>query len=156
MPSLRTRTDFNALVDVLLEEYGGANAPTLDPEVRDLFLRHPWPGNLRQLSYLLRTAMIMAEGKPAISREHLPDDFIEDVEQGLLSMRPSATAPAASAAFTVAPPAPAETAEPSTGRLQDLALLAIRDAIERSGGNISAAARELGVSRSTLYRKLHD
>ena len=156
LPPLRTRTDFNALVDVLLEEYGGANAPTLDPEVRDLFLRHPWPGNLRQLSYLLRTAMIMAEGKPAISREHLPDDFIEDVEQGLLSMRPSATAPAASAAFTVAPPAPAETAEPSTGRLQDLALLAIRDAIERSGGNISAAARELGVSRSTLYRKLHD
>lgn len=162
LPPLRTRTDFNALVDVFLEEFGGANAPTLDPEVRDLFLRHPWPGNLRQLSYLLRTAMVMAEGNPAISREHLPDDFIEDVEQGLLSIEPSETAPASKAAFAVGPPtpaiapSPAEAAEHVTGRLKDLALLAIRDAIARSGGNISAAARELGVSRSTLYRKLHD
>jgi DNA-binding NtrC family response regulator len=146
---------------VLLEEFGGANAPTLDAEVRDLFRRHPWPGNLRQLSYLLRTAMVMAEGNPAISREHLPDDFIEDVEQGLLSIEPSEMAPESKAAFAVAPPAPAfappaQAAEHVTGRLKDLALLAIRDAIARSGGNISAAARELGVSRSTLYRKLHD
>jgi transcriptional regulator of acetoin/glycerol metabolism len=47
-----------------------------------------------------------------------------------------------------------EPAEASAGRLQDVALQAIRDALARNGGNISGAARELGVSRSTLYRKL--
>ena len=94
LPPLRKRTDFDALVSVLLKELGGGRSPTLDPEVRDLFRRHPWPGNLRQLSYLLRTAAIMAEGKPAILREHLPDDFIEDIEQGLLSINASDTVPA--------------------------------------------------------------
>jgi transcriptional regulator of acetoin/glycerol metabolism len=162
LPPLRMRTDFDALVSVLLAELAGAHPPTLDPEVRDLFRRHPWPGNLRQLSYLLRTAIIMAEGKPTILREHLPDDFIDDIEQGLLSIDLSETVPAPKTISAAIPPAPtfaappAETAEPSTGRLQDLALQAIRDAIARSGGNISAAARELGVSRSTVYRKLQD
>jgi sigma-54 dependent transcriptional regulator, acetoin dehydrogenase operon transcriptional activator AcoR len=164
LPPLRMRTDFDALVGVLLQELGGAHSPTLDPEVRDLFRRHPWPGNLRQLSYLLRTALVMAEGKPTILREHLPDDFIEDIAQGLSSIdlpetaaAPKATSAAVLPAPTFAPP-PEETAEPSTGRrrLQDIALQAIRDAIARSGGNVSAAARELGVSRSTLYRKLQE
>jgi DNA-binding NtrC family response regulator len=131
--------------------------------VRDLFHRHPWPGNLRQLSYLLRTASIMAEGKAAILREHLPDDFIEDIELGLLSINPPQSAPAPSATPATVPAAPAfapppeESNEQSTGRrLRDLALQAIRDAIAHSGGNVSAAARELGVSRSTLYRKLQE
>jgi transcriptional regulator with PAS, ATPase and Fis domain len=163
LPPLRVRADFDALVSLLLHEVGGAHSPPLHPEVRDLFGRHPWPGNLRQLSYVLRTAVIMAEGKPAILREHLPDDFIEDIEQGLLSINLSETALAPKSSSAAVLPAAAfaprseETAEPSTGRrLQDLALQAIREAIARSGGNISAAARGLGVSRSTLYRKLQD
>jgi transcriptional regulator with PAS, ATPase and Fis domain len=163
LPPLRARTDFDALVSVLLRELGGGNVPTLDPEVRDLFHRHPWPGNLRQLSHLLRIAAIMAEGKPAILREHLPDDFIEDIEQGLVSINPSQSAPAPKATPASVPPAPAytpppeETDEQTTGRrLRDLALQAIRDAIARSGGNVSVAARALGVSRSTVYRKLQE
>lgn len=162
LPPLRVRTDFDVLVSVLLRELGGGHVPTLDSEVRDLFRRHPWPGNLRQLSSLLRIAAVMAEGKPAILREHLPDDFIEDIEQGLLSINPSQSAPApnttsAAAAAPTIVPSPEETDEQSTGRrLRDLALRAIRDAIARSGGNVSAAARELGVSRSTLYRKLQE
>jgi transcriptional regulator of acetoin/glycerol metabolism len=163
LPPLRARTDFDALVSVLLRELGGSDAQTLDPEVRDLFRRHPWPGNLRQLSYLLRIAAIMAEGKPAILREHLPDDFIEDIEQGLLSISPSQSTSASKPASGIVPPAapcappPGERNRQSTGRrLRDLALQAIRDAIVDSGGNVSVAARELGVSRSTLYRRLQE
>jgi transcriptional regulator of acetoin/glycerol metabolism len=83
LPPLRARTDLDALVASLLRELGGDNPPSLDPEVLALFRKHPWPGNLRQLSNLLRTAVVMAEGEATIRREHLPDDFIEDVEQGL-------------------------------------------------------------------------
>lgn len=163
LPPLRMRTDFDALVSVLLRDLDGGHVPTLDSEVRDLFLRHPWPGNLRQLSYLLRVAAIMAEGKPAILREHLPDDFIEDIEQGLLPLDPSQSVSTPKATSASIPPSPIflpqrkETNERSTGRrLRDLALQAIRDAIAHSGGNVSVAARELGVSRSTLYRKLQE
>ena len=49
----------------------------------------------------------------------------------------------------------AETAGAPTGNLDDLTMQAIRDALSRGKGNVSAAARELGISRSTLYRKLH-
>ncbi len=146
LPPLRLRTDFDALLKLLLQEFGGATAPALDPEVRALFRHHPWPGNLRQLSNLLRTAVIMAEDEGIIRRQHLPDDFIEDIEHSLgLAAAPT---PAAS-------PLPlAAAAIPPQGRLEDLALLAIEDAISRNAGNISAAARELGISRATLYRKL--
>ena len=125
----------------------------------ELFRRHPWPGNVRQLSNLLRTAVIMAEGEPTISREHLPDDFIEDVGETSVSMAAPHPVPAPQAIAAAVPPAPTsvpphEPVEAAAGRLQDLALQAIRDALTRNGGNISGAARELGVSRSTLYRKL--
>jgi transcriptional regulator of acetoin/glycerol metabolism len=165
LPPLRARTDIDALVASLLRELGGDHPPSIDPEVLELFRRHPWPGNLRQLSNLLRTAVVMAEGEPTILREHLPDDFIEDIEQGLACMPP----PESNAGLTIEPatvsPAPSFVPPPvssvlpqesSAGRLQDLELQAIRDALARSGGNISGAARELGVSRSTLYRKLQD
>ncbi|MCM2308673.1 MAG: sigma-54-dependent Fis family transcriptional regulator [Sulfuritalea sp.] len=172
LPPLRARTDLDALVGSLLRELGGEHPPSLDPEVLELFRRHPWPGNLRQLSNLLRTAVVMAEGESTIRREHLPDDFVEDIEQILVAVPAAEAAPPAQEtagavtcprsgipgtqsdpAPTFVPPAPPP--EAGAGRLQDLALQAIRDALARSGGNISGAARELGVSRSTLYRKLH-
>ena len=159
LPPLRTRTDLDALVASLLRELGGDRPPVLDPEVLDLFRQHPWPGNLRQLSNLLRTAVVMAEGESSIRREHLPDDFVEDIAQILTSMPATGATPAPYAAAIAVPatPTPAAPApETAAGRLQDLALQAIRDALARNGGNVSSAARELGVSRSTLYRKLQD
>ena len=162
LPALRARTDLDALVASLLRELGGEHPPSLDPEVLELFRRHPWPGNLRQLSNLLRTAVVMAEGESTIRREHLPDDFVEDIEQILVATPVAdATPTPQETTASAVPPAPtfvqhpAQPLEASAGRLQDLALHAIRDALARSGGNISGAARELGVSRSTLYRKLH-
>ncbi len=79
LPPLRSRTDLESLVASLLRELGGEAAPAIAPDVLDLFRRHPWPGNLRQLSNLLRTAVVMAEGEPTIQRHHLPDDFLEDM-----------------------------------------------------------------------------
>jgi transcriptional regulator of acetoin/glycerol metabolism len=165
LPPLRARTDLDALVASLLRELGGAQPPSLDPEVLELFRRHPWPGNLRQLSNLLRTAVVMAEGETTLGREHLPDDFIEDITQAGVAIPPPrpapaqfnvAAAPAATSAAPLAAEPPEAPPEMPAGRLQDMALQAIRDAIARHDGNISAAARELGVSRNTLYRKLQD
>jgi len=105
------------------------------PEVMELFARCAWPGNLRQLTNVLRTAALMAEGDTAIRREHLPEDFLEECEE--------AAAPAVAAA-------PAPTAQP----LQAITTAAIAQALVAQGGNVSAVARALGVSRNTVYRHL--
>jgi transcriptional regulator of acetoin/glycerol metabolism len=148
LPPLRVRGDLDTLIAQILSEIGGDRSLHLDDEVAELFHRHPWPGNVRQLANLLRTAVVMADEEGVIRREHLPDDFIEDIGEERFS------------AGTAAPTAdlPADRrgggTEPGGSRLQDLALQAIHDAVTHHGGNISAAARELGISRSTLYRKL--
>ena len=42
----------------------------------DPLLQHPWPGHVRQLTYLLRSALVIADDDVVIQREHLPDDFL--------------------------------------------------------------------------------
>jgi transcriptional regulator of acetoin/glycerol metabolism len=75
----------------------------------------------------------MVDDGELVERRHLPEDFLVQMEQG--------TAP--SAAYVNA-----------TDSLEKIELHAIRETIHHNHGNISAAARQLGVSRTTLYRKL--
>jgi transcriptional regulator with PAS, ATPase and Fis domain len=110
---------------------------TLHPEVLEMFRRFAWPGNIRQLANLLRTAERMVGADRQVRREHLPDDFLE--------LLPPAQGPASQKPIRVQSPA---------ASLDELQWLAIREALERSRGNVSAAARTLGVSRNTIYRRL--
>ena len=107
-----------------------------------MFERCPWPGNFRQLGNLLRTAAAMVDDDGQIRREHLPDDFFDD-----LRCRGEAQAMAA-------PPAPADTLVQEDARLEDVTASMIAATLARHGGNVSAAARALGVSRNTIYRKM--
>jgi len=155
LPPLRLRSDLETLVVAMLGEIGGARPPKIDPDVIEMFRRHPWPGNLRQLSNLLRTATVMAAGEQMIRREHLPDDFLEDMESPAIAAAPAAEAfPAPAQMAAASAPAVAGDSGSAVGRLEDLAIRSIREAMARHGGNVSAAARELGVSRATVYRKL--
>ncbi|NWE43786.1 sigma-54-dependent Fis family transcriptional regulator [Pseudomonas yamanorum] len=126
LPPLRERTDKQALFKQLWQQH---REPTqwagLSNEVLALFEQHPWPGNLRQVSSVLQVALAMAEEQP-IRAEHLPDDFFVDLNG-------------------VVP-------EPAGERLDDSMDLAQR--LKAAGGNISHLARELGVSRNTLYKRL--
>ncbi|MDR6956709.1 transcriptional regulator of acetoin/glycerol metabolism [Pseudomonas brassicacearum] len=129
LPPLRERSDKQALFKRLWEHH---REPTqwagLSREVLDLFERHPWPGNLRQVSSVLQVALAMAEEQP-IRAEHLPDDFFVDLEME-----------------------PVETPEPLTVDLNDVEDL--NRQLQAVGGNISHLARRLGVSRNTLYKRL--
>jgi sigma-54 dependent transcriptional regulator, acetoin dehydrogenase operon transcriptional activator AcoR len=137
LPALRERSDLDVLVTRLLASTHGGRCCVAD-EVLRLFRRHAWPGNLRQLGNLLRTAALMAGEGEEIGLQHLPDDFLDDLD----TTRSPSPAPA---------PAPAAQAG---ARLQDLELSAILRALDTHGGNVSAAARALGISRNTIYRKL--
>jgi len=129
LPPLRERSDKQALFKRLWEHH---REPTqwagLSREVLDLFERHPWPGNLRQVSSVLQVALAMAEEQP-IRPEHLPDDFFVDLEME-----------------------PVDTPEPLAVDLNDAEDL--NRQLQAVGGNISHLARRLGVSRNTLYKRL--
>jgi DNA-binding NtrC family response regulator len=91
---------------------------------------HDWPGNVRELINRTRRALVLAEGRLIV-----PGDL------GL-------AAPAGTAH-------PMPTQAPGLGESRVLAeRLAIRCSLDRAGGNVAQAARELGVSRMTLYRLL--
>ena len=146
LPPLRERTDLPELVRRLVagETRRGERVP-ISADVMDLFRRHSWPGNLRQLHNLLRTALAMVDDDGLIGRHHLPDDFLEEFgDTGPGTAIP--LRPVSSQGEEAAPIAP--------GSLDDLEASAIQRAVEFHRGNISAAARELGISRNTLYRKL--
>lgn len=133
LPPLRERSDLQALIDVILN-IEQAGSVEITPEVRAIFQAHSWPGNIRQLHNVLRTAIALADGA-AISTLHLTQDFIDEM---------SLSKPGLLANVTAANPVD----------LDDLTNQAIRQAMQTEAGNVSAVARQLGISRNTLYRKL--
>jgi transcriptional regulator of acetoin/glycerol metabolism len=134
LPPLRERSDRAELIRSLLEESGRPDA-TVTPAAWDLLLRHPWPGNVRQLHHVLRSAVALSAGAP-LGLEHFPS----------LS-KPSMSAPASvPAAAPQAPPLSPEQA------LEQQALLNV---LEAQRWNVSQVAKSLGVSRNTLYRRMH-
>jgi transcriptional regulator of acetoin/glycerol metabolism len=138
LPPLRDRTDLETVVRKILATESDGGPYTVSDEVLRLFRQHKWPGNFRQLTNLLRTAIIMAGDDDEIGLCHMPDDFLDDIDQGMPG------APAASQERLLA----------SGANLEEMELSAILRSLDAHGGNVSATARALGVSRNTIYRKL--
>jgi len=135
LPPLRERTDITALIGRILAREAqarGGEAPTLSPELAQACIRYAWPGNLRQLSGMLRTACLMLEeDEDVLCMHHLSEEALRELSQK---------------------PMPAPEPAGSTLRAQSDAMIA--SAVSEAGGNIAAAARNLGISRNTLYRRL--
>ena len=82
LPALRERNDFTSLVTRMLDESGGRRDLTLEATVAEAFGRHAWPGNLRQLANVLRTAVaLLDEGESVIGWRHLPDDLKAELKE---------------------------------------------------------------------------
>lgn len=140
LPPLRERTDRvelgHALLASLVARRDGSAATgkaqatggaSLSSSAEAWILDHAWPGNVRELKTALSFAMTLAGDVP-IAREHFPDPLLVDAP----ARGSGASAPSRRAA------------------LRTLAT----EAMARAGGNVSEAARALGVARSTLYRML--
>jgi transcriptional regulator of acetoin/glycerol metabolism len=189
LPALRERSDFEIVANKILFNLCEADQKIhISDEVMALFLQYRWPGNFRQLHNLLRTAVVMVGHSGSIGMEHLPDDFLEEVQQASIRLQPeplpceetalsmplnafNARAPQADKlpecatdhavpsgpqTPAMAPQKPMAAAMPASmgaPRLQDVALQTMTDALRQCRGNVSAAAKLLGVSRNTIYRK---
>jgi len=132
MAPLRAHADRATLVRSLWQQLGQGRQ--LTPDAQAQLAAYDWPGNLRQLGACLRTLVALSEPCAVIGVELLPS-YLHDV-------RP--LVPTSSAVGKQTPAA----------SLEAMAEAAMRQALADCGGNVSQAARKLGISRSTLYRRL--
>lgn len=131
LPPLRERSDKAALFQRVWDYYREPQQwAGLSRDVLELFQRHPWPGNLRQLSSVIQVALAMADDQP-IRPEHLPDDFFADLEANQITSMPTHEYPSSPGADLISQ-------------------------YHACGGNVSHLARSLGVSRNTLYKRLRE
>ncbi|WP_010089862.1 sigma 54-interacting transcriptional regulator, partial [Burkholderia ubonensis] len=141
LPPLASRTDLPALVERILARLARSEPMPrrIAPDVLDAFARHRWPGNLRQMTNVLRTAGMLADDEAEIVLAHLPDDFWLDCDAAQEAPQISET-----------PAKPLRRA----ATLQDHQTAVIDAVLARHRGNVSATARELGLARNTVYRHL--
>jgi transcriptional regulator of acetoin/glycerol metabolism len=168
LPPLRDRTDLAALCQKILRGLSPLHNLSIQATLLETFLRYSWPGNLRQLSNVLKTASVLAENDHEITTAHLADDFLEDltalIPQALPKVdvvtfpthsRPVAGPPAIGAfsgKWGTLKAAPAQTS--SSNNLEQVEITAIMRVLNTCAGNVSMAAKQLNISRNTIYRKL--
>lgn len=132
VPPLRERQeDIPFLVSEFVNEFCLREKKVLTPseEVMDIFMNYPWPGNIRQLRNVIERAIVLSKGR-VISNNDLPLE--------LLSHR--------------GPTASVTAIRP----LKQLELQAINHALQECSGNKSKAAKKLGISRKTFYKRLKE
>jgi transcriptional regulator of acetoin/glycerol metabolism len=142
LPSLRERQDKRQLIhEILREECAEGGLVDIAEDAFERLVAYRWPGNIRQLRNVLRTAAALC-GNQVIRLSNLPQEIVDPEESA------ASTVPVAG----FMPPAPEST--PRAG-LQSAERKALLQALAQQGGNITRTARALGVSRNTLYRKIH-
>jgi len=139
-PLRRRRGDILPLADVFLERFAremGRKGLALAEETRGVLTAHPWPGNVRELQNCLERAVILCDGSQ-IRPEHLR---LED--QG-------AAGPSLGDVMDLSGPLPEVSKRAAALAERE----AVRLALAEAGGDRSAAAERLGISVSTLGRRL--
>jgi len=144
MPPLRERKDdIPLLVRSFLHQFSKANnkeVVDLVPEAMNAFLIYNWPGNVRELRTAIEHGVVMANG-PRITLRDLPSAL----RQAAGATLPRGISP--TKAF-------AEKASPLD--LHETERKLILQALATTNGNVTAAAKKLGISRRTLHRKINE
>jgi DNA-binding NtrC family response regulator len=137
--------DVEPLTNHVLKLLAGANAPAIAPEVMDKLRGYSWPGNVRQLRNCLERAVLLANDD-RITVSELPPE-VAGRTNGAVSFV-SLPAPAT--------PGTADQGLSASGSLRDVEKQQIIAALEQTGWHRGKAAEILGISPSTLYRRLRD
>ena len=145
--------DIEPLARHLLADVGGTPSPELEPAALDALRAYSWPGNVRQLKNCLERAVILsnngritvAELPPEVVRPPVPAAFVGPGSQ-----------PGAASDYSAGPGsfAPGPVSSPTS--LRDVERQQILSALEQTGWHRGKTAEILGISPSTLYRRLRD
>jgi len=129
IPPLRERKeDIIPLAELFIERFAkqyGKGAMKLSEDAQRKLKEHPWYGNIRELEHAIEKAVIICDDVTiSYNVFHFPKKSLS----------------------------PARDSEAET--LEDMELVMIRKAIDKHGGNLSAVAAQLGITRQTLYNKM--
>lgn len=133
IPPLRERPeDIHPLFEHFLTEAArteGLEAPRADADALACLAAYPWPGNVRELQNAARAALVASHPDPVVRARHLPGRILK----------------------RAVPPGGDKTL---AARLRETERAILGEALRESGGNLSAAARALGLTRQGLFAKL--
>jgi len=132
-PLVARREDIPLLIDHFVDRFNRLqekNIVGVSDEVLGVLMNHDFPGNARELENIIEHAFVLCRGG-LIETRHLPPELIRDRLTHDVTVTPGVT-------------------------LRSLESLHIADALRRHHGNRKAAAEELGIHPSTLYRKMRD
>jgi transcriptional regulator of acetoin/glycerol metabolism len=152
LPALRERTDKERLIQhALAAETGNGRPAAIELDALQCLLTYSWPGNIRELRNVIRTALAICEGGVVramdLPREIRDGESLHEAQQDVMLGRLPVPPPAV-------PTGVHEESLPPCNRLQAAERAALLRAMEDLHGNMSRVAAELGVSRNTLYRKI--
>jgi len=146
LPLRERPEDIEPLAQHLLNQISIPNKPALDPAALEALRAYSWPGNVRQLKNCLERAVLLSNNG-RITVAELPPEVARPMPAVQSVHSPVATTDAASA-----PSAPSA----STISLREVERQQILAALEQTGWHRGKTAEILGISSSTLYRRLRD
>ena len=132
IPPLRERkSDIPALVHYFLERYGGGESRVagISYEAMTRLMSYDWPGNVREVENCVQRALALGSGS-VIQMKDLPSNLLHQVKDG--------------------------TQDQETATLKQLERRAILQALEATHGDRLRAAKQLGIGKTTIYRKIKE
>jgi transcriptional regulator of acetoin/glycerol metabolism len=135
LPALQDRADKERVIHrALAAETGNGRPAAIEMDALQRLLAYPWPGNIRELHNVIRTALAICDGG-VVRRIDLPREIRESAgcSDSFCSLSSQETA--------------------ATNPLQVAERTALARIVEECHGNMTRAAGKLGISRNTLYRK---
>jgi len=134
IPCLRERReDIPYLVERFVQRFNAKRGKQIDgvtPAVMEVLMRHDFPGNVRELENIIEYGFVLCHGN-MIDVRHLPEELQQHAQQ----------------------PVTADESSPKF-KLEQAEADVVRSALAHTHGSISKVAEELGVSRTTLWRKM--
>lgn len=131
-PLARRREDIPLLVNHFIQKFNakmGKEIAAVTPEVMEFFMSYDFPGNIRELENIIEHAFVLCHGS-TIAMHHLPQE---------LKARTDSPKDALAAQYP---------------RLKEVEAQVIIETLQKCRGNRAMAARELGIDRTTLWRKM--
>ncbi len=141
VPPLRERKeDILPLVDYFMDKFNKklGLSVAVDSEVKEMLLRYEWPGNIRELENLIERMMLLAQNN-IITLQEIPGEFKTAVDKAIITQTDNSKKP---------------FKDFMRNHMENVERQMIIKCLEKSGGNVTKAAKELGLSRKGLQLKM--
>lgn len=165
LPALREHHALEDLIFRLLEKFGAPRGVAIEPTLLSAMRKYLWPGNLRQLATTLQTACALLQlGEDEFGWDHLADDMVRNLSEApssayWIESKGSSNHGVGKEANVIAHTFASQglshasgDAGRRAGNLRTLSATTVMAAVRACAGNVSEAARQLQVSRETVYR----